>query len=111
MYALILSFSLIGVLIIILGILIRECKCYNLMAGYNTMPAEKKKTYNPEPLARKTGIFLYGAGAATVATGIGLHFTQSSKIQVLLITLGYSLALVVACIIFIAKEAQNLNDV
>ena len=104
MYALILSFSLIGAVIIILGILIRECKCYNLMAGYNTMPSEKKKAYNPEPLARKTGIFLYGEGAATIAIGIVLHFVQFSKLLVLFIAPGYSLALVAATVVFTAKK-------
>ena len=39
----IIAFLLSGVVMIIFGILIRECKCYNLIAGYNTMPVEKKK--------------------------------------------------------------------
>ena len=43
----IIAFGLSGVVMIILGILIRECKFYNLIAGYDTMPAEKKKSYNP----------------------------------------------------------------
>jgi uncharacterized membrane protein len=34
---------LTGVFIIFLGILIKHGKLYNLIAGYNTMPKEKKK--------------------------------------------------------------------
>ena len=54
---------------------------------------------------------LYGTGGATVAIGIVLHFVQFSKLLVLFIALGYSLALVAATVVFTAKEEKNLNDV
>ena len=44
----IIAFILSGVVMIIFGILIRECKFYNLIAGYNVMFDEKKKSYNPQ---------------------------------------------------------------
>ena len=44
----IIAFLLSGVVMIIFGIFIRECKFYNLIAGYNAMFAEKKKSYNPQ---------------------------------------------------------------
>ncbi|MGB1269118.1 MAG: DUF3784 domain-containing protein [Flavobacteriaceae bacterium] len=38
-------------LFILIGVLIKNFKRYNLIAGYNTMPAEKKATYNIEKIA------------------------------------------------------------
>ena len=107
----IIAFCLSGIVLIIFGILIREFKCYNLIAGYNTMPAEKKKSYNPQPLANKEGILLYCIGAFTAVLGIILHFAEYSKLLVTVITLGYSVLLIVAVIIFISKEAKGLNDI
>lgn len=107
----IIAFLLSGVVMIIFGILIRECKCYNLIAGYNTMPVEKKKSYNPQPFANKEGIFLYCIGAFTIVFGIILHFVKYSKLLTTFITVGYSVILLVAVIIFIAKEAKGLNDI
>ncbi|UTD12281.1 DUF3784 domain-containing protein [Treponema denticola] len=107
----IMAFCLSGIVMIIFGILIRECKCYNLIAGYNTMPAEKKKSYNPAPLANQVGIFLYWIGTFTIVFGIILHFVEYSKLLATFITVGYSVILLVAAIIFIAKEAKGLNDI
>ncbi len=110
MYTMIFSFGAAGIVLIVFGILIRECKCYNLMAGYNTMPAEKKKTYDPAPLANKTGIVLYCAGSFTVIIGIVLHFFRHIKSVITAITVGYACIILVTVIVFIAKEARNLND-
>ncbi|MEL3913609.1 DUF3784 domain-containing protein [Treponema pedis] len=109
MYTLI-AFFLSGVVMIIFGVLIRECKCYNLIAGYNTMPAEKKKSYNPQQLAGKTGIFLYCIGSFTVIFGIILHFAECSKLLTAAVTLVYSVILIIAVVLFIVKEAKGLND-
>lgn len=38
-------------LFILIGVLIKNFKFYNLIAGYNTMPAEKKATYDIEKIA------------------------------------------------------------
>ena len=75
------------------------------------MPAEKKKSYNPAPLANQVGIFLYCIGAFTIAFGIILHFVEYSKLLSMVISLGYSVILIVAVIIFIGKEAKGLNDI
>lgn len=110
MYTMIFSFGAAGIVLIVFGILIRECKCYNLMAGYNTMPAEKKKTYDPAPLANKTGIVLYCAGSFTVIIGIVLHFFRHIRSAILLISAGYTCIILITVILFIAKEARSLND-
>ena len=107
----IIAFCLSGIVMIIFGILIREYKCYNLIAGYNTMPAKKKKSYNPAPLANQVGIFLYWIGTFTAVFGIILHFVAYSKSLTAVITIGYSVILLVAAVIFIAKEAKGLNDI
>lgn len=38
-------------LFILIGVLIKYFKLYNLIAGYNTMSAEKKGTYNIDSIA------------------------------------------------------------
>ena len=107
----IIAFCLSGVVMIIFGILIRECKFYNLIAGYNTMPAKKKESYNPQPLANKEGMFLYCIGSFTVVFGIILRFVEYSKLLTVFIIVGYSVILLVAVVIFIVKEAKGLNDI
>lgn len=106
----IIGFGLTGILIIAAGVLIREFKFYNLMAGYNTMPPEKKKAYNPEPLAKKLGLFLYCFGSITVIVGMVLYSLRHLKLAVLFITSGYSFITIIAVIVFIIKETKNLND-
>lgn len=103
-------FALCGILLIISGVLIREFKFYNLIAGYNTMPVEKKKTYNPKPLANKLGIFLYALGIFTVLTGLLLYFTRGLKHIENLIAVSYAVIIFVSSIAFIAKNAKTIND-
>ena len=42
---------LTAALFILIGVLIKNFKLYNLIAGYNTMSAEKKATYNIDKIA------------------------------------------------------------
>lgn len=46
-----LLFIITGVIIAIIGIIIKETKSYSFIAGYNTMSAEKRKTVNIAQLA------------------------------------------------------------
>ncbi len=51
-----------GLLLIILGYLIKEKKMTWMIAGYNTSSAKKKAEYDTEALAVGMGKFLYALG-------------------------------------------------
>jgi len=58
-------------LLIILGALIHFGKCYDLIAGYNTLPKEKKERIKKDgiiiKLSRATLIMSWGAGFSLLA--------------------------------------------
>jgi hypothetical protein len=47
-----LALIIVGIIIAITGIIIQQTRAYFLIAGYNTMPAEKQKTVNIELVAK-----------------------------------------------------------
>jgi len=50
----------VALIFIIIGILVKYAKMYFLIAGYNTMSAEKKATYDIERLANLLKNVLFG---------------------------------------------------
>ena len=66
---------------IILGLLIKNGKMYNLIAGYNTMSSEKKATYNIEGIATlfRNVLFII---AGMIVIGYALSkYSENSSIQ------------------------------
>lgn len=61
---------LTAVLFILIAILIKNFKFYDLIAGYNTMSDNKKATYNIEKIAALFAYVLYFM-AATILIGYG----------------------------------------
>ena len=59
-----------GVLFIALGLAVHVGKWYFLIAGYNTMPKEKKAHVNTEGLGRLIGIYSYANGGILIVMGI-----------------------------------------
>ncbi len=56
-----------GISLILLGIVIKYGKAYNLIAGYNTMSKEAKKAYNIEAFAGLLGNALFLIGTLIIA--------------------------------------------
>jgi uncharacterized membrane protein YczE len=52
-------FVVIGLILIGIGLSVHVFKWYFLIAGYNTMPEEKRKKVNTEGLGRLLGIYCY----------------------------------------------------
>lgn len=70
-----------AVIFIILGILIKYGKMYFLIAGYNTMPKEKKARYDIEGIASLFGNVMFGM-ALTILLGLLLsRWTANPAIQ------------------------------
>ncbi len=63
-----------GLLLIILGYLIKEKKMVWMIAGYNTSSKKKKAEYDTEALANGMGKFLYGLGGIVMVGSIGKIF-------------------------------------
>jgi magnesium-transporting ATPase (P-type) len=47
-----LSLMIVGIIIAIVGLIIQQTRAYYLIAGYNTLPAEKQKTVNIKLVAK-----------------------------------------------------------
>jgi preprotein translocase subunit SecG len=63
-------YFIIGITFIILGLMVHVFKWHFLIAGYNTMPKEKKENVNIEGLGRLMGIYAYANGMVFLGTGI-----------------------------------------
>ena len=60
------------------GIIIRELKAYDLIAGYNTMPDDEKTQYDIEPVANQLGILLYFFALLAAIVMILFYFAHFS---------------------------------
>jgi hypothetical protein len=63
-------FLIIGVFFVAIGLAVHVCKWYFLIAGYNTMPREKKENVNTEALGRLMGVYSYINGGVFIGMGI-----------------------------------------
>jgi|GEM_PF-4302859 len=63
-------FFIIGLFFVALGLAVHVCKWYFLIAGYNTMPREKKKNVNTKALGRLMGVYSYVNGGVFIGMGI-----------------------------------------
>ena len=61
---------IIGALFLIMGIILLCGKGANLIAGYNTLPKEKKEAYNEKILARWVGIGITLIGITVIVFGV-----------------------------------------
>ena len=61
---------LAGVLMLVLGMLIRVFNLSGLIAGYNTSSPEKKARYNERALTRFVGMMLISSGAVLAVGGV-----------------------------------------
>jgi uncharacterized membrane protein len=55
---------------ILIGIAVHGFKCYFLIAGYNTMPKEKKEKVNVTALGKLMGFYAYANGIVFLVMGI-----------------------------------------
>ncbi len=65
-------YIIIGVFFIAIGLAVHVFKGYFLIAGYNTMPKEKKANVDTEGLGRLMGIYSYVNGGVLIVMGV-LH--------------------------------------
>ena len=63
-------YFVIGVFFVAIGLAVHVCKWYFLIAGYNTMPREKKAKVNTEALGRLMGVYSYVNGGVFIGMGI-----------------------------------------
>jgi len=59
-----------GLAILLIGLFVRVFRLSNLIAGYNTLPKEKKKKYDEKELTKYVGNLLMIAPTALLAGGI-----------------------------------------
>jgi hypothetical protein len=64
------SYLIIGVFFVAIGLAVHVCKWYFLIAGYNTMPREKKAKVDTQALGRLMGVYSYVNGGVFIGMGI-----------------------------------------
>ena len=63
-------YFILGIVLIAMGLMVHIFKWYFLIAGYNTMPKEKKVNVDTEGLGRLMGIFMYLNGGIFIFMGL-----------------------------------------
>lgn len=94
------------------GIMIRELKVYDLIAGYNTMADEEKAHYDIVSIANQLGIMLYSFALLAVIVIVLFYFGNFSLLMKELIMLGYvtivMFMLGIAILIFNRKNIRKI---
>ncbi len=94
------------------GIIIRELKAYDLIAGYNTMADEEKAHYDIVSIANRLGIMLYSFALLAVIVMVLFYFGNFSLLMKELIMLGYvtivMFMLGIAILIFNRKNIRKI---
>ena len=94
------------------GIMIRELKVYDLIAGYNTMSDEEKAHYDIEPVANQLGILLYFFALLAAIVMVSFYFGNFSLSMRELIMLGYTAIILfilgIAMLIFNKKNIRKI---
>lgn len=76
--SLLVTFSLVGLFLILMGFAVHIKKWYFLISGYNTMSEEQKANVDVESLGRLVGIYCYLNGVILIVMGL-LHFAGYEK--------------------------------
>ena len=63
-------FLVAGLILIGLGYIVHKLKQYDLIAGYNTMPDDKKENFDITRYARHFGIVFYLMGIVTILLSV-----------------------------------------
>lgn len=82
-----------AIMFIAFGVMIKHFKWYWLIAGYNTMPKEKKEKVDTEGLGKLMGTYCFTTGGmmilASVLIALGYHWVMMvSVILIVLLTIG-----------------------
>jgi hypothetical protein len=90
-----LSFIIIGFMLVFLGLGVHVFKWYFLLSGYNTMPKERKANVDVEGLGRLIGIYSYINGGIFIIAGIlyslGIKFVIAPVIIIFIVMTIYVL--------------------
>jgi hypothetical protein len=91
-----------GGFLVAIGLAVHAFKMHFLIAGYNTMSADRRKNVDIRGLARMMGICMYLCGGAFAATGI---------LDALGVRIGMfpALALLIVSVLFMAIRAQKYD--
>ena len=97
------------------GIIIRELKAYDLIAGYNTMPDEEKAQYDIESVANQLGILLYFFALLAATVMILFYFANLSLPMKKLIMFSYVAIILfmlgIAMLVFNKKNIRKILPV
>ena len=97
------------------GIMIRELKVYDLIAGYNTMADEEKAHYDIVSIANQLGIMLYSFALLTAIVIVLFYFANFSLLMKELIILSYVTIIMfilgIAILIFNKKNIRKILPV
>ena len=94
------------------GIIIRELKAYDLIAGYNTMPDDEKTQYDIESVANQLGILLYFFALLAAIVMILCYFADLSLPMKELIMFGYvAIILVILGIAMLVFNKKNIRKI
>ncbi len=93
---------IIGLFLILMGLAIHVLKLYFLIAGFNTMPKDKKENVDTKGLGRLMGIYSYANGAVFIGAGLLDLQGHNVKIEILI-------AFTILSTIYLLIKAQKFD--
>ena len=94
---------LAAIIFVVCGILVKYCKMYFLIAGYNTMPAEKKEEYDIERIATLFINVMFGMAFLIVLGYLLANWLENPKIQ----SISFYAALIVGISYLLIRANSN----
>lgn len=106
---------MLAALLLLFGWLVKYQKATELISGYNTAPAEKKKQYDTEKLAKYTGNFLFLLGFILLAVALLCFLFQQYELYITLIGFGVFVVTIFAGLIYLntgnrLKKTDDKSD-
>ncbi|TYB77037.1 DUF3784 domain-containing protein [Bizionia myxarmorum] len=98
---------LTAIIFLVVAILIKNFKLYDLIAGYNTMPDAEKATYNISKIANLFAFVFYGMAAIILIAYCFSKWLDNEKIGFVGISLAILIGIPILLIKFNSKAYKN----
>lgn len=96
-----------ALIFIVSGILVKNFKMYNLLAGYNTMPKEEKDKYNIEGIATAFRNIMFGMALVIIAAYAIGRWTENEKLQYYVFAIALSIGIPFLLVIVNSKKYKK----
>lgn len=99
-----------GILLFLIGLIIKKFKVSGLIAGYNTAPEEEKKKYNVEKMTRYVGNFIMLLSLILIVSGLLFLLTDEEGLVPGIVSWGLFMLAAIAGLIYLNTGNRLKNQ-